>query len=89
MADQKALQLMEQATKKASGGSGFFSSLFSDPSRRQEEAAELFKEAAIQFKIAKNHKMSGEAYLKAAELYNSIKVETIQSFTQELINTNL
>jgi alpha-soluble NSF attachment protein len=64
----KAQDLIKQANKKASGGGGFFG-MFSDPKQRMEEAASLFREAAIQFKIAKDHKSAAEANMQAAELY--------------------
>ncbi|EGD73083.1 hypothetical protein PTSG_04797 [Salpingoeca rosetta] len=74
MAEKKGEQLMQEAEKKANGGSGFFSSLFSDPMRRAEEAAELYKEAAIQFKIGKAYARSGEAYMKAADQFTKCQL---------------
>eukprot|EP00055_Hartaetosiga_balthica_P003280 m.7238 g.7238 ORF g.7238 m.7238 type:complete len:293 (+) comp2736_c0_seq1:60-938(+) len=64
----KAEELMRQAEKKANSGGGFFG-MFSDPTRKAEEAAEMFKNGAIQFKIAKDFQQSGNAYIKGAEQY--------------------
>ena len=44
MSEQKAEELIRAAEKKMASGQGFFSSMFSDPNRKTEEAAELAKE---------------------------------------------
>eukprot|EP00056_Hartaetosiga_gracilis_P014215 m.240015 g.240015 ORF g.240015 m.240015 type:complete len:291 (-) comp14368_c0_seq1:166-1038(-) len=64
----KAEDLMRQAEKKATSGGGFFG-MFSDPTRKAEEAAELYKNAAIQFKIMKDFKQAGQAYILGAEQF--------------------
>ena len=73
MSEQKAEELIRAAEKKMASGQGFFSSMFSDPNRKTEEAAELFKEAAIQFKIAKNYESSSNASTRAAELFEKLQ----------------
>lgn len=74
MSEQKAEELIRAAEKKMASGQGFFSSMFSDPNRKTEEAAELFKEAAIQFKIAKNYESSSNASTRAAELFEKLQL---------------
>lgn len=59
---------MQQAVKKASSG-GFFSSMFSAPGQKFEDAAELFRQAGNQFKLAKNWKAAGDAYCKSADMH--------------------
>ena len=51
--EQKAEQLMAEARKKLESG-GFWSSLFGPPGNKHEDAGDLFKAAANQYKIAKN-----------------------------------
>eukprot|EP00043_Microstomoeca_roanoka_P018016 m.190198 g.190198 ORF g.190198 m.190198 type:complete len:292 (-) comp16753_c1_seq3:1730-2605(-) len=98
MAEQKAREVLKLAEKKATGGSGFLSSLFSDPHRRAEEAAELYKDAAIQFKIAKLYKESGDAYRQAAAQFlkcelpheaASVYIDAASSLKKESIEESL
>ena len=41
-----------KAFKKVKSG-GFFSKLFSDPEQKYEESCDLFKQAALNYKLAK------------------------------------
>ena len=62
----KAAELMAKAAKKTQGGGGFFG-MFSDPKMKAEQAAEMYRDAATQYKIAKMWKEAGGAYIKSAE----------------------
>ncbi|KAL8590076.1 hypothetical protein ACOMHN_034307 [Nucella lapillus] len=66
--EQKGIQLMQEAEKKSKTTKGFFGSMFSGGSSKQEDAAELYVRAANAFKMAKKWSMAGEAFCKAAEL---------------------
>eukprot|EP00743_Colponemidia_sp_Colp-15_P001732 GILK01001892.1.p1 GENE.GILK01001892.1~~GILK01001892.1.p1 ORF type:complete len:305 (+),score=61.81 GILK01001892.1:41-916(+) len=59
----KARELMRQADKKMKGG---FSSMFSSSSVRYEEACDMYRSAANQFKLAKEWSDAAEAFVKCA-----------------------
>ncbi|ULT86025.1 hypothetical protein L5515_005840 [Caenorhabditis briggsae] len=70
MADNeaKARQKMAEGRKKLQGGGGFFSKVFGGGGG-SGEAADLFIQGGNLFKMAKNWKEAGEAFLEAAEFY--------------------
>jgi len=65
IAEQRAHDLLVEAEKKQKGWSLFNSQA------KYEDAAELYTKAAAQFKIAKLWQEAGDAYVKAAELYET------------------
>ncbi|VIO98236.1 Uncharacterized protein BM_BM3004 [Brugia malayi] len=65
--EAKARKKLEDAEKKAKGGSGFFSGLFG--SAKAEEAADLFVQAGNLFKISKLWREAGDAFVRSAELH--------------------
>lgn len=69
MSDQKGDDLMNKAEKKAKSFS-----LFGGGSK-YEEAAEIYSNAAAQYKISKNWEKAGDAYLQAAEMSKLAKNE--------------
>jgi len=77
MAESKALELMALAEKKVRAFSFFSNS-------SKEEAVELFDKASAQFKISKQFKGAGEAYLRAAEVSSYLKneLEACNYYTQ-------
>lgn len=66
-AEQKAMELMAQAEKKAKSGGGFMS-FFGGGSSKQEDAAELYVRAANSFKMAKQWANAGNAFTQAAKI---------------------
>lgn len=60
---------MAAAKKKMNAQPGFFAKLMSAPDARFEEASDLCKEAATQFKLVKNWDRAGAAYVMAAQCY--------------------
>jgi alpha-soluble NSF attachment protein len=72
---EKAQNLMKQAAKKASGGGGLMGLFGGDPKEKLISAAEMYKDAAVQFKIAKMWKEAGAAYEEAANLHNKADVQ--------------
>ncbi|GAB5357249.1 hypothetical protein AAMO2058_000358000 [Amorphochlora amoebiformis] len=60
----KAEKLVTEAEKKLSGWS-----LFSSKAQRTEEAAEMYQQAALQYKNAADWTASGDTYCKAGKLY--------------------
>ncbi|KAK2168360.1 hypothetical protein LSH36_17g01028 [Paralvinella palmiformis] len=67
--EQKALELIAQADKKAKGTSGFFSNLFGGRgSSKLDEASELYVRAANTFKMAKKWAAAGHAFCEAAKV---------------------
>ncbi|EDQ92465.1 uncharacterized protein MONBRDRAFT_19147 [Monosiga brevicollis MX1] len=59
---------MAQAEKKLNSGGGFFG-MFSNPTLKAEEAASLYRDAGVKFKVAKMWQEAGEAYIKSAEAF--------------------
>ena len=80
--EQRAQDFLRQAEEKLRAPSGFFSFLTGGSSMRVEEAAELFSKAANNFKLAKQYDASGDAYLRAADLYlrSNVKHEAASCF---------
>lgn len=56
---------MEKGNKKCQGS--FFKNIFSNKSERVEKAIECYKNAATNFKLAKNWEECSKAYLRMAE----------------------
>ncbi|EJD76782.1 hypothetical protein LOAG_16358 [Loa loa] len=65
--EAKARKKLEDAEKKAKGGSGFFSGLFGNA--KAEEAADLFVQAGNLFKISKLWREAGDAFVRSAEIH--------------------
>ncbi|KAM3717274.1 Alpha-soluble NSF attachment protein [Dirofilaria immitis] len=65
--ETKARKKLEDAEKKAKGGSGFFSGLFGNA--KAEEAADLFVQAGNLFKISKLWREAGDAFVRSAEIH--------------------
>jgi len=63
--EQKALQLVEEAEKKLTSKSGFFSSLFGGSSNT-DEGLEMLAKAANMFKMAKKWSQAGNTFSKIA-----------------------
>lgn len=63
--EQKALQLVEEAEKKLTSKSGFFSSLFGGSSNI-DEGLEMLAKAANMFKMAKKWSQAGNTFSKIA-----------------------
>lgn len=78
MSDSKGEELMKQADRKLNSFS-FFSS-----GNKYEEAAEIYGNAAAQFKITKQFDKAGDAYLQAAEVSRKAKneMEATDFYTQ-------
>ena len=64
-----AQQYLAQADKRASASTGGFSSFFGGGSStsKLEEARELYTSAANAFKVEKQFKASGDAFMKAGD----------------------
>jgi len=69
--EQKAMELMAQAQKKATSSKGFFGSLMGGSSK-QEEASELYVKAANTFKMAKKWAAAGEAFCCSAKIQQGL-----------------
>eukprot|EP01135_Chromosphaera_perkinsii_P007261 Nk52_evm69s745 gene=Nk52_evmTU69s745 len=67
--EEKALEYIRQAEKKAKSGGGFLSSVFGGGSNKNEEAAELFIKAANCYKMLKKWGEAGDCFTQAAELF--------------------
>ncbi|KAL3985365.1 Alpha-soluble NSF attachment protein [Acanthocheilonema viteae] len=65
--EAKARKKLEDAEKKAKGGSGFLSGLFGNA--KAEEAADLFVQAGNLFKISKSWREAGDAFVRSAEMH--------------------
>ncbi|GAB6020995.1 hypothetical protein CHUAL_003635 [Chamberlinius hualienensis] len=66
--EQKAVQLMAEASKKLKSSQGLFGSLFGGSSK-VEEACEMYVRAANMFKMAKKWSEAGNAFCEAAQLH--------------------
>lgn len=66
--EQKAIQLMAEASKKLKSSQGLFGSLFGGSSK-VEEACEMYIRAANMFKMAKKWCEAGNAFCEAAQLH--------------------
>ncbi|KAI9255248.1 soluble NSF attachment protein [Phascolomyces articulosus] len=66
MSERQAQELLQAADKRLNGWS-FFSG-----GNKQEEAAELYEKAGNTFKLAQRWTEAGEAFIKAAGLFNKI-----------------
>ncbi len=65
----EADSLMQKAEKKASSSGGFMSSIFSGgTTSKLEEAADLYVQAANQYRLQKRMREAGSAFEKAAAL---------------------
>lgn len=67
--EEEGRQLLAAAEKKAGAKSGFFKSMLGMSSGKEEEAAELYVKAANSFKLAKSWDLAGDAFERAARLY--------------------
>ncbi|XP_004364672.1 soluble NSF attachment protein [Capsaspora owczarzaki ATCC 30864] len=74
MGDDKARELIAQAEKKLKSTGGFFGNLMGSNNVKYEEAVELYKLAANQYKMVKKWKEAGDAFVECAKL--SIKLES-------------
>ncbi|KAJ2655600.1 vesicular-fusion protein S17 [Coemansia sp. RSA 1200] len=79
MSEKKAQELLESANRKAQQ-KGWFSG------PKYEEAGELFEQASIQFKLAKQMREAGEAMLKAAEM--SLKHDDYNDASQRFVSAS-
>ena len=67
----KALELIKQGDKKIKGS--FFGNIVSNKEERCESALEFYKQAATQYKLAKNWEEAANTFLKCASCAKAIK----------------
>ncbi|OMH85432.1 Alpha-soluble NSF attachment protein, partial [Zancudomyces culisetae] len=81
MSDAQARELLAKADKKADQ-KGWFGG------RKYDEAAELYERSANQFKLAKNWKEAGNAFLKAAAMYQQLNNPMDEDIAQAYISSS-
>eukprot|EP00051_Salpingoeca_urceolata_P032398 m.15523 g.15523 ORF g.15523 m.15523 type:complete len:289 (+) comp5042_c0_seq1:319-1185(+) len=76
--------LIAQAQKRMQSSSSFFSSITGSSSAKQEEAADLYKRAANQYKIRKEWKPAGDCFVEAARIHEQLQVmhEIAQAYNE-------